>query len=137
MREGSLTEPRPPATQDEIEEAIQALTQAQLVHLETIAWFSHRALGPRGAGRNEGDILSDAIIAILERRRKWVKDNCDFMTFLKGVMRSLASHIRDGKASDAFDDIAPNTVNEQGNAEDFVEQIPTQTPRPGTAAVCA
>ena len=117
-----------PATQEEIEEAVRALTQTQLVHLESIAWFRHRALGPRGAGRNEGDILSDAIIAILEGRRKWVKDNCDFMTFLKGVMRSMTSHIRKGKAVDAFDTIAPNPVNEQDDGEDFVERIPTQAP---------
>ena len=126
MREGPLTEPRP-ATQGEIEEAIQALTPAQLVRLEKIAWFRHRALGRRGAGRNAGDLFSDAIIAVLEGRRKWVKDNCDFMTFLQGAMRSLASHIRDGKATDAFDEIAPNPENDD-NAEDFPEQIPSQAP---------
>ena len=120
MREGPAAEPMP-ATQEELEAAIRALTQAHLIHLEKIAWFRHRTLGARGAGRNEGDILSDAIIAILEGRRKWIKDSCDFMTFLKGVMRSLTSHIRDGKATDAFDKIAPNPDND--NAEDFIEQL--------------
>ena len=124
---------RPPAeptlaTQEEIEEAIQALTQTQLIHLENISWFRHRTLGLRRAGRNEGDILSDAIIAVLEGRRKWIKDNCDFMTFLKGVMRSITSHIRAGKMVDTFDVIAPNPVNKQDHAEDFVEQISTQAP---------
>ena len=125
MTEGLPTEPRP-ASQEDIEDAIQALTPAQLVHLEKIAWFRHRALGPRGAGRHEGDILSDAIIAVLEGRRKWVKNSCDFMTFLKGVMRSLTSHIRDGRAIDAFDEIAPTPVNEQGNAAGVLERVPTQ-----------
>lgn len=127
MIEGSLTEPTP-ATQEEIEEAIQALTQTQLVQLESFAWFSHRALGLRGAGRNESELLSDAIIATLEGRRNWIKENCDFLTFLKGVMRSMTSHIRDGKATDAFDEIAPKPASEQDDAEDFVEQIPTQAP---------
>ena len=125
MRECSPAESRP-ATQEEIEEAIRALTQAQIVQLKKTASFRHRSLGPRGAGRNEDDLLTDAIIAILEGRRKWIKDNCDFMPFLKGVMRSLASHIRDGKAIDAFDEIDPNPANKQDNAEDFLGQIPAQ-----------
>ena len=129
MKEGPLTEPRP-ATREEIEEAIQALTPAQLIRLEKTAWFSHRALGPHGAGRNEGDLLSDAIIAGLEGRRNWVKDNCDFLTFLTGVMRSLASHIRDGKATDAFDKIAPKPENEQDNADEIPTQAPVDPERP-------
>ena len=116
-----------PATREEVEKALEALTEAQLVRLERISAFRHRSLGTRGAGRNEGDLLSDAIIAVLEGRRKW-KTNIDFMTFLKGVIRSLASHIRTGKPVDAFDDIAPNPVNDEDDAEDFVEQIPTAAP---------
>jgi DNA-directed RNA polymerase specialized sigma24 family protein len=116
-----------PATREEIEKALEALTDAQLVRLEKSSAFRHRSLGTRGAGRNEGDLLSDAIIATLEGRRKW-KPNIDFMTFLAGVMRSLASHIRKGKAVDAFDDIAPNPVNDEDDSEDFVEQIPTAAP---------
>ena len=50
------------------------------------------------------------------------------MTFLKGVMRSLASHIRTGRPADAFDEIAPNPVNEEDDTQDFVEQIPTPAP---------
>ena len=127
MRESSPTEPRP-ATQEEIEEAIGALTQAQLVQLKNTAAFRHRTLGPRGAGRNEDDLLSDAIFATLEERRKWIKDNCDFMAFLQGVMRSLASHIRAGKSIDAFDEIDPNPASKPDNAEDFLEQLPIQGP---------
>ena len=127
MRGGRPTEPTP-ATQEEIEAAIQALTQTQLVRLKSFAWFSHRALGSRGAGRNEGDLLSDAIIATLEGRRKWIQGNCDFPTFLTGVMRSMTSHIRDGKPTDAFDAIAPRPASEHDDAEDSLEQIPTPAP---------
>jgi len=116
-----------PATREQVEQALAALTDVQLVRLERIAAFRHRSLGTRGAGRNEGDLLSDAIITTLEGRRKW-KTNIDFMTFLKGVIRSLASHIRAGKPVDAFDEIAPNPVNEEDETEDFVEQIPTPAP---------
>ena len=124
MREDSPTEPRP-ATQEEIEEAIWALTPAQLGQLKKSSRSRHRSLGPRGAGRNEDDLLCDAITAVLEGRRKWVKKNCNFVALLQGVMRSLASHIRDGKAIDAFDEIDPNPENEQDTADDFLEQTPT------------
>ena len=127
MREDSSTESRL-ATQKEIEEAIRALTQAQLVQLKKAAWFRHRTLGPRGAGRNEDDLLSDAIFATLEGRRKWIKENCDFMVFLQGVMRSLASHIRTGKPIDAFDEIDPNPASKPDSAEGFLEQLPIQGP---------
>lgn len=119
---------RTPATREEIEHAIDALTEGQLVRLAEISAYRHRSLGTRGAGRHEGNLLSDAIIATLEGRRKWIKANVDFMGFVMGVMKSLASHIRDGKAYDAFDEIAPNPVNEDDDAEDFVEQIPTPAP---------
>lgn len=115
------------ATRAEVEQAIEALTEVQLVRLEKIAAFRHLSLGTRCAGRNEGDLLSDAIIATLDGRREW-KTNVDFMMFLGGVMRSLASHIRDGKPVDAFDEIAPNPVNKEDDTEDFVEQIPTSAP---------
>lgn len=116
-----------PATQEEIDEALKALTPAQLVRLNELSAYRHRSLGTRGAGRHEGDLLSDAIRLALTGRRKWIKANVDIMTFLAGVMRSCASHIRTGKAIDAFDEIAPNPTNE-ADEEDFVEQMPTTAP---------
>src|SRR5688500_11722517 len=96
-----------PAPKEEVEQALAAVTVAQYVRLETVSAIRHRSLGTRGAGRNEGDLLSDAIIATLEGRRKWIKANVEFVPFLLGVMKSLASHIRTGKPVDAFDEIAP------------------------------
>jgi hypothetical protein len=46
----------------------------------------------------------DALIAVLEHRRKWQKNHVDFVKFLIGVIQSLSSHLADGKAQDAFDD---------------------------------
>lgn len=117
-----------PATTEEIEQAVSALTDAQLVRLNKVSAFRTASLDTRAVGRNPGDILSDAIIAILERRRKWIKANVDFMPFLLGVMKSLTSHIRTGKPLDAFDEIAPNPVNEEDDADEFVQQIPTAAP---------
>jgi DNA-directed RNA polymerase specialized sigma24 family protein len=117
-----------PATQDEIEQALASLTEAQLVRLNESAAFRHRSLGARGAGRHETDILSDAIIAVLEGRRKWIRSSVDFVPFILGVMKSLASHIRTGKARDAFDETASNPVRDEDDDADFVEQIPTPAP---------
>lgn len=114
-----------PATTEEIAQALAALTDAQVVRLNESSAYRTGSLGRRSAGRNPGDLLSDAIIATLEGRRKWIKANVDFLPFLLGVMKSLASHIRTGKPLDAFDEIAPNPVNDEDNTEDFVEQIPT------------
>jgi len=114
-----------PATRDEVESALAALTDVQLVRLNKVSAFRTASLGTRAVGRNPGDILSDAIIAILEGRRKWFKSRVTFLPFVLGVMKSLTSHIRTGKALDAFDEIAPNPVGEEDDAEDFVEQIPT------------
>src|SRR5439155_15480521 len=113
-RKGPRTD-QTPATPLEIEDALGALTTAQLVRLEKTAAYRHRSLGNRGAGRNELDLLTDAIIAALEGRRKWINSNCDFPTFLRSTIRSLASHIRAGKAVDAFDEIAPNPANDEGD----------------------
>ena len=47
----SKSKPRPaddaPASKEEITREIEALTIAQLVHLDQIAWFRHRSLGTR------------------------------------------------------------------------------------------
>jgi hypothetical protein len=111
------------ATREEIIAAIEALTAAQLVRLENLAWFRHHSLGSRRAGRQPRDLLSDSVIACLEGRRRWIKSNCDFPTFLAGVLRSLASHIRDGRAVDAFDDLAVNPANDDKGGQGYVEQI--------------
>jgi DNA-directed RNA polymerase specialized sigma24 family protein len=117
-----------PATKEEVEQALAALTDGQLVRLSRSSAFRHGTLGRRGAGCHEGDLLSDAIVLMLEGRRKWIKANVELVPFILGVMRSLASHIYAGKPLDAFDEIAPNPVYEEDAAEDYVEQIPTPAP---------
>lgn len=117
-----------PATQQEIEEALAALTEAEVIRLTEVSDYRHGTLGARRAGRHEGDILSDAITAVLEGRRKWIKANVAFVPFILGVMKSLTSHIRTGRAVDAFDEITPNPANDDEDAEGFVEQIPAAAP---------
>src|SRR3954462_13907029 len=122
-----MTKRRPadntPATRQEIEEALAGLTDAQVIRLTEISAYRHGTLGARGAGRHEGDIFSDAITKMLEGRRKWIKANVAFVPFILGVMKSLTSHIRTGKALDAFDELTPNPANDDENGDEFVEQI--------------
>ena len=94
-----------PATVAEVREAIANLTKADLLRLRKYAHQRHGVLGRRGAGRRPEDLLSDALIAALEHRRKWSKSRVDFVKFLIGVIQSLSSHLADGKALDAFDDV--------------------------------
>ncbi|MCX6543520.1 MAG: hypothetical protein NTV05_03800 [Acidobacteria bacterium] len=58
--------------------------------------------------------MSDALIAMLEGRRKWCMSRVDFVKFLVGVIQSLSSHISTGRPVDAFDDV----VSYSGPAED-------------------
>ena len=110
------------ASREQVEEALAGLSSVELLRLSRVAEYRHRSLGARGAGRNPEDLLSDVIIATLEGRRKWPTD-IEFMAFLQGGMRSLASHIRTGRTVDAFDDIAPNRSSGEEHEEDFVTQI--------------
>ncbi len=111
-----------PASIDEIKQAIAGLTTGELLRLRKFAFARHRTLGLRGAGRNPEDLLSDALIALLERRRKWIKSRCDLVKFLIEAIRSLSSHIRSGKATDAFDDLTPLVAKEEDDP-DPIDQL--------------
>ncbi len=120
-----------PATTDEVGDAVEGLTQPELLRLRQYAWFRHCGIGSRSAGRIPQDLLSDALIAVLEGRRKWHRSQVDIFTLLKGTIRSLSSHIRDGLPLDAFDDILPLGSTDEDN-EDPIEVLPvTNSKRPG------
>src|SRR4030095_8155185 len=87
----------PPATTDEIESAIQALKPGELVRIRKFAYRRYWTLGRRGAGMSPEDLIQDAMMAILDGRRKWLKGRVDFVKLLVGVIQSLSSHIRGEK----------------------------------------
>ena len=115
------------ATREQVERALAALKTVQLLRLRRSAEFRHASLGARAAGRNPEDLLSDVIIAALEGRRKW-KTDIEFVAFLQGAMRSLASHIRDGRAADAFDAITPSRANGRNDTGDCTMEIAPPAP---------
>lgn len=103
----------PPATTDEIVAAIQALKPGELIRIRKFAYRRYWTLGRRGAGLCPEDLIQDAMMAILDGRRKWRKSRVDFVMLLIGVIKSLSSHIVDGKARDAFDEVVDYQAPEE------------------------
>jgi DNA-directed RNA polymerase specialized sigma24 family protein len=84
--------PAKPATQDEIIQAIEALTPEDTERLEQVAKNRIVRIGRRAANlRTEKDLFQEAMKRILEGRRVWCPQNVEFVQFLVGAMRSIAS----------------------------------------------
>jgi hypothetical protein len=113
----------PPATTDEIVAAIQALKPGELVRIRKFAYRRYWTLGRRGAGLCPEDLIQDAMMAILDGRRKWRKSRVDFVMLLIGVIKSLSSHIVDGKARDAFDEVVDYQAPEEDT--DALDRMPS------------
>lgn len=113
----------PPATTDEIAAAIQALTTGELLRILKFAYRRYWTLGRRGAGLSPEDLIQDAMMAILDGRRKWPKNRVDFVKLLIGVIQSLSSHIVAGKARDAFDDVVDYQAPEEDS--DALDRMPS------------
>lgn len=79
------------ATPEEVLQAIEALTVAELKKLNEYARIAVFALG-RYAGVTDGDdLLQVAIQRVLEEKRHWKPAKVDFVGFLIGSMKSIAS----------------------------------------------
>jgi DNA-directed RNA polymerase specialized sigma24 family protein len=113
----------PPATSDEIAAAIQVLKPAELVRIRKFAYLRYWTLGRRGAGLSPEDLIQDAMMAILDGRRKWRRSRVDFVMLLIGVIKSLSSHIVEGKARDAFDDVVEYHAPEEDT--DALDRMPS------------
>jgi hypothetical protein len=113
----------PPATIDEIADAIGTLTKGDLIRLRKFAYRRYWTLGRRGAGLSPEDLLQNALVAVLEGRRKWLKSRVDFVKFLLGVIQSFSSHIVEGKPSDAFDDVVAYEVADEDT--DALDRLPS------------
>jgi CheY-like chemotaxis protein len=87
------------ATREEIDQAIAALSPADLQKLKQSATFRVRGLGSTSRGTWE-DLLGEAQLSTFEGAqgngsgRRWNK-RVDFVTYLRGAMRSIADHSKD------------------------------------------
>lgn len=89
------------ATDDEVEAAIAALTEADAIRLNKIAAFRARSLQGLGLGIGPDDLLQDALmrtvngaVATGPGARRWRK-GIPFVKHLDQTMRSIASHARE------------------------------------------
>lgn len=80
------------ATQAEIVEAIEALTDKDSERLERVAINRVVRIGrPAANGRTHEDLLQEALARILDGSRNWYPENVEFAPYLAGVIRSIAS----------------------------------------------
>ena len=85
------------ATRDEVDQAIESLTPANLLKLNKFAAWRIRGLGRASLGRTHKDLLGEAMTSTLAggdgtaEGRRWNK-NVDFVRHLSVAMRSISDH---------------------------------------------
>lgn len=80
------------ASPDEISQAIEGLTVANLRKLQNFARFRMAALGHLSRGLDAEDLLEEAMTATLDGRRTWRKSSVTFVNHLMAVMRSTSDN---------------------------------------------
>jgi hypothetical protein len=80
------------ASHDEINAAIDALTDQETGRLLQYARWRMRGLGRKSRGQNYEDLLQEAVTATLDGRRRWNKESVSFFNHLIGAMRSISNH---------------------------------------------
>ncbi len=94
------------APRPDIERAILALTDGELLRLRAYARWRVRSLGDRCVEYSHEDLLSEALAAAIEGRRHWYPERVELLGFLFGAMRSIADNW--GKRSRAAERLAPH-----------------------------
>jgi hypothetical protein len=74
-------------------EGIQALTVEDLIRLKRFVGWRIRWVGRKALGRDERDLLSEAVIATATGKRVWAED-VSLLTHLLGAVRSISSSWR-------------------------------------------
>jgi hypothetical protein len=80
------------ASLDDVANAVELLTETELVRLTGYAKYRMRGLGRRSGGRDHEDLMKEAITLTLSGQRRWKPVNVTFDRHLIGVMRSISSH---------------------------------------------
>lgn len=80
------------ATQSEVIQAIESLTDQDSERLEQVATNRIFRIGRRAAnGRTPEDLLQEAMTRTLDGQRHWYPENVGFVPYLIGAVRSIAS----------------------------------------------
>ncbi len=109
------------ATLDEITEAIESLSESDLRKLKSFAVVRMRGLSNRALRRNWSDLLGEAIESIYVDRRRWNKDNVDFVKFLSEAMRSISNKwYKQLKADETFVQSELISIDKDGKETDVM-----------------
>jgi len=79
------------ASPDEVREAIASLTEAESVKLQRLAEGAAFRLRRHVWGKDAKDILHEAIRRVLENKRHWKTQKVDFIGFLAGKTKKVAT----------------------------------------------
>ena len=126
------------ATPDQVETAIEALTEGEAIRLRAFAWCQARNRGRLPDGTDQDDLLARALKLIIEGRRRWNPNKVSFEGFLMGAMRSLASQSRSAKIKDALQgaDLETNVTKDPDGPEEF-HTVASSSPDPEASLVQA
>jgi len=75
---------------DAVEQAILALSEAELLRLRKFAIWRIRGLGRKARGRTHEDLMGEATTSILDGTRPWRK-SIAFYVHLRGCIRSISN----------------------------------------------
>jgi DNA-directed RNA polymerase specialized sigma24 family protein len=121
------------ATAEQVEAALEDLYKkpAELLKLRDFARFRIRGLGRAAMGRNEQDLLQEAVTSTLAGARRWNKTAVDLTGHLLGAMKSISSHWGEKfKPEEPYLRSEITIVPSVEEAEDPIEAHPSQGPNP-------
>ena len=122
---GIVTEEKQPyndpaaASNAEIEEAINNLSDAEWRKLKNYASLKALKKGRKAIEADGEDLLSEAITRTLEGERVWKKDKTDFMFHLTTSMDSISSHYKEG----AYLECEFSFKNDEGNLRNTISEM--------------
>lgn len=127
------------ATVEEISLAIEKLTPAEWAKLHSFARNRARMMALRGSSFTEQDLVSEAVVALLEERRHWNPKKVDFLGVVMGAMRSIASNYKVSTENGSFALPASQVSSPEGEddeeAPDVAELLPDRKPTPEKAVM--
>jgi DNA-directed RNA polymerase specialized sigma24 family protein len=122
------------ATREDVERAVESLSKADELRLETYAKYKVRGLGRKAMNRDYEDLLQEAFKSTWigaedpNEGRRWRKTEVSFVYHMLGAMRSIASHWKESFDDDAHLDSELAVETADGEILTPLENAPSSTP---------